>query len=325
MTDFYTYNKLYNNKPNNPASFKKEKCLSSTRKRGKMLFQINNLTIANLQKAKNDKTITIDIIANHLTEDTDGETVLREAFDESTVKEFLDVGVIEYWHESRNPHLNKEEKNKNLLGNPVAFRWENGKPVVTAELTKSHPIVKDMLPHLESGLPVYAASIGGSKMVLSASDSTGQEHRVIPKIKWDHLALAPANAVINREPGMNIRLLQKANDIMCEFDNFDSFSANTDIIEKEEVLMKALTAPESADDLQNTPGGVVTKQSIEKDITNLTLSDQDGLDLIDTFIGIKEKRIPLKKAEYLSHFEKQKKKDFGHKSYGLINKYFKNK
>ena len=288
-----------------------------------MLFQINNFEIANLQKAGD--VVSIDIVANHLTEDLDGETVLKEAFNQETVKEFLDIGVLEYWHESKNPHLNKEDKNKYLLGKPTAFRWENGKPVVTANLTKSHPIVQDMLPHLEAGQPVYAASIGGSKMVLEATDSTGKKHRVIPKIKWDHLAIAPTNSVINRAPGMNVKLLQKANDIICEFDDINIFSQNSNIIEKEEELRKALSAPESAGDLYTEPGGVTTKQSIEKTPVNLTLSEQDGLDLIDTIIGIKEKRIPLKKAEYLKHFECNKKKDFGRKSYGLINKYFKSK
>ncbi len=287
-----------------------------------MLFQINSLEITNLQKAS-DGIISVDIIANHLTEDSDGEIVLKEAFNDETVKEFLDIGVLEYWHETKNPHLNKEDKNKYLLGKPVAFRWENGKPVVTAHLTKSHPIVKDMLPHLEANQPVYAASIGGSKMVLEAKDSLGKMHRVIPKIKWDHLAIAPANAVINRESGMNIRLLQKANDIMCEFDNMEVFKQNGNIIEKEQELRKALEAPSSAADLQDTPGGVLTKQSIEKSVSNLTLSDQDGMDLIDTIIGIKEKRIPITKNEYLDHFKSIKKKDFGRKSYGLIDKYFK--
>lgn len=286
-----------------------------------MLFQVNNLEISNLQKA--GALVTVDIIANHLTSDSENETVLKEAFSPETVKEFLDIGILEYWHESKNPHLSKEEKNKYLLGKPTAFRWEDGKPVVTANLTKSHPIVQDMLPHLEAGQPVYAASIGGSKMVLETTDSQGKKHRVIPKIKWDHLAIAPINAVVNRESGMNIRLLRKANNIMCEFDDMNVFAQNSNIMEKEEELRKALQAPSSAGDMYNTPGGVIAEQSIEKTPINLTLSEQDGLDFIDTIIGIKEKRVPLKKAEYMKHFESQKKEDFGRKSYGLIDKYFK--
>jgi len=288
-----------------------------------MLFQVNGLEISNLQKSNDNAIITVDIIANHLTEDTDGEIVLKEAFSDEAVKEFLDIGVLEYWHETKNPHLSKEDKNKYLLGKPTNFRWEGGKPVVTANLTKSHPIVVDMLPHLEAGQPVYAASIGGSKMVLETTDSEGGKHRVIPKIKWDHLAIAPANSVINRAPGMNIRLLKKAKDIMCEFDNLNVFTGNINVLEKEEELKKALEAPTSAGDLYDTPGGVVTKQSLEGSPVKLTFSEDDGIDLIDTIIGIKEKKIPTKKNDYLKYFKDKKKKDFGQKSYGLIDKYFK--
>lgn len=291
-----------------------------------MRFQINGLEILELQKATGD-IVTVDIIANHLTEDTDKETVLKEAFDPETVKEFLDIGVIEFWHESRNPLLTKKEKNEALIGKPVAFRWENGKPIVTANLTKSHPIVTAMLPHLKAKQPVYAASIGGGKMVLEVSDASGQKHRIIPKIKWDHLAIAPANSVINREPGVNVRLLQKAKDIMCEFDNIDVFAKNSNMIEHEEVLMKALMAPASVGDLYNggNPGGVITNQSLEKKPVSLTFDENESLDLLDTIIGIKNKKIPLRKADYLKHFEKQNKKVFGDKSYMLIDKYFKSK
>lgn len=288
-----------------------------------MLFQINGLTISNLQKAEDDLYVNVDIVANHLTEDSDGEIVLKEAFDKETIDNFMNVGVIDFWHESKNPTLTKAEKMKNVLGSPVGFRWENGKPVVTARLTKSHPIVQDMIPHLQSDQPVYAASIGGSKMVLETVDGTGKSHRIIPKIKWDHLAIAPANNVINREKGLNVKLLQKANEIMCEFNDLDSFKSNIDIFGKEEELRKALLAPSSTQDLQETSGGVLTEQSIEKDPKLLTFSEQDGLDLIDTIIGINQKRIPTDEKKYFQHFEDRKKKDFGQKSYGLIDKYFK--
>ena len=289
-----------------------------------MLFQVNGLQISNLRKSQEDDgIITVDIIANHLTEDSDGEIVLKEAFNDEAVKQFLDIGVLEYWHETKNPHLTKEEKNKYLLGKPVAFRWENGKPVVTANLTKSHPIVSEMIPHLEANQPVYAASIGGRKMVLETTDSSGRKHKIIPKILWDHLAIAPANSVINRESGMNVRLLRKANDIMCEFDNFNIFSKNNNIIEKEEDLRKALQAPASVSDMYSTPGGVITKQSLEKTPVSLTFTEEDGIDLIDTILEIKNKKIPTSKKEYMDYFEKKQKKDFGRKSFDLIDKYFK--
>jgi hypothetical protein len=285
-----------------------------------MLFQVNGFSISNLQKSGD--IISVDIIANHLTEDTEKETILKDAFSPETVKEFLDIGVVEFWHESRNPILSKKEKNEAIIGKPVAFRWENGLPVVTANLTKGHAIVQTMLPHLEAKQPVYAASVGGAKMVLEVSDSNGSKHRVIPRIKWDHLAIAPSNAVINRAPGMNVRLLQKANDIMCEFDDMSEFAKNANIMDQESVLMKALMAPASVSDLSSTPGGAITKQDLEGAVT---FSESEATDLLDTIIGIKRKKIPLTKAEYIQHFEKQNKKDFGSKSFMIIDKYFKSK
>lgn len=289
-----------------------------------MLFQVNGLEISNLQKTTDENLIKVDIIANHLTEDSEGETVLKEAFDKDTIESFVNGGgVIDFWHDSKNPALSKEEQNAAVIGKPIGFKWMDGKPVVTAQLTKGHPRVQEMLPHLEAGQPVYAASIGGSKMVLEAKDAQGQIHRIIPKIKWDHLAIAPSHKVVNRAGGMNIRLLQKANDIMCEFDNVNSFISNNGIMEKEEELRKALLAPGSVSDMYETPGGVVTKQSLEKKPVNLTLSENDGLDLIDTIIKVHNKQIPLKKSQYMKYFDEQNKKDFGRKSYGLIDKYFK--
>ena len=290
-----------------------------------MFFQVNGLSISNLQKASDGKLITVDIVANHLTEDLDEETVLKEAFNSETVKEFLDIGVIEYWHESRNPQLSKEEKNQALIGKPVAFRWENGKPIVTATLTKEHPIVKGMLPHLEAGNPVYAASIGGSKVVLEVQDSRGVIHNVIPKIKWDHLALAPCNAVVNREAGVNVRLLKKAQDIMVEFDNIQSFSSTgASYFAREQELRKALLAPTSVGDMYNgNPGGVISKQDLEKSIIDLTFNEDEAMQLLDTIIRIKNDDIPLTEDGYKDFFKLQNS-EFAEKSFRLFNKFFKN-
>lgn len=287
-----------------------------------MLFQINGLQITNLQKASDDKLVKVDIIANHLTEDSDGETVLKEAFNDETIKEFLDIGQIDAWHDSKNPALSKEEKMKAIIGKPIAFRWENGKPVVTAQLTKSHPLVQAMLPHLEADNPVYAASIGGSKMVMQVRDSEGNEKRIIPKIRWDHLALAPCNSVINREPGVNVRLLQKAGDIIAEFNDMSSFNIMSgQIFGQEQELRKALSAPESVGDLKESPGGAVTKQSLEKGIASLTFSEDEACKLVDTIIGIKTGSIPMTINEYKAHFKTDE--EFAEKSYRLFDKYFK--
>jgi len=290
-----------------------------------MLFQVNGLEITNLSKSSDGKTIDIDIIANHLTPDSEGELILKEAFDASTVKEFLDIGVVEFWHETKRPNLTKEEKMNNILGKPIAFRWENNKPVVTARCAKSNEIVQKMLPQLEANLGVYAASVGGRKVVLDVDDSTGQNHKIVPKIKWDHLAIAPQNSVINREPGLNVRLLKKANDIICEFDDMNVFKNNSSIISKEEDLKKALMAPSNANDLYSTSGGSVTKQSLEGSPVSKTLDfdEDESLMLLDTIIGIKNKKIPTDKEKYMKYFDNLKKKDFGDKSFRLINKFFK--
>lgn len=291
-----------------------------------MFFQVNGLSISNLQKAKKDGIVTVDIIANHLTEDEDGETTLKEAFSADAVKEFLNIGVIEFWHETRNPLLTKEEKNNNLLGRPVAFRWEEGLPVVTAELTEKHPIVQTMMPHLEASNPVYAASIGGSKIVLEAQGPDGQIHKVIPKIKWDHLAIAPANMVVNREPGVNVKLLQKANnpiDISFEFDSMNTFKRSSkQFFGQEQSLIKALLAPGSVADMYNGQGaGVITKQSMEKTIATLTFSDDDAEKLIDTMIRIKNDELPLERNDYYAAFPNDV--EFADKSYRLFDRYFK--
>lgn len=287
-----------------------------------MFFRVNGLQIKNLQKANDDKIITVDIIANHLTEDTENEIILKEAFSPETVKEFLDIGVIEYWHETKNPYLTKQEKNQAILGKPVGFRWENGLPVVTANLTKSHSIVQEMLPHLEADQPVYAASMGGGKTVLEVTGQNGEKKKVIPRVKWDHLAIAPANAVINREPGVNVKLLKKANELLFEFSDMQTFkNESKNFFGKEQELKKALEAPSSVSDMYETTGGVITKQDLEKSIVMFT--EDDALSLLDTILGIKDNSIPITKKQYLNHFQMKGKKDFGDKSYRIIDKYFK--
>jgi len=289
-----------------------------------MFFQINGLTIQNLQKAVDDKLVKVDIIANHLTEDSDGETVLKEAFNDEAVSSFLATGLIDFWHDSKNPELTKEGINRAVIGKPIAFRWENGLPVVTAQLTKSHPIVQTMLPHLEADNPVFAASIGGSKMVMQVKDSEGNEKRIIPKIRWDHLAIAPCNSVINREPGVNVRMLAKAKDIIAEFNDITSFNMmSANIFSQETELRKALEAPQSVADLSETPGGVITKQSLEKGIVSLTFTEDEACKLIDTMIGVKNKTIPMTENEYKNHFNNDV--EFADKSYRLFDKYFKKK
>lgn len=287
-----------------------------------MFFQINGLEISSLKKAKAG-VIPVKIIANHLTEDVEGETLLKSAFDSDTVKTFLDIGVIDWWHKSQDPEKTDAEQAGAVLGKPTAFKWENGKPTVYADLTENHPVVKEMLPHLESNQPVYAASVGGSKMVMKVNDNTGQTKKIVPKIKWNHLAIAPCNSVINRESGVNIRIMRKANEIMLEFDDMATFQAQSNYyFGKEEELKKALMAPESTDDLYQTPGGVITKQSLEKSVSSLTFAENEAILFLDTILGLKSNKVPMQKEALLNYFELKGQRDFGDKFYRLIDKYF---
>jgi hypothetical protein len=292
-----------------------------------MLVRIHGMSIERMEKAEVPAgVVRVKIIANHLTEDIDGETVLKQAFDEQTVKNFLNIGIIDWWHKSKDPDLSDNERARAVLGRPVDFLWENGKPVVIADLTKSHPVVAEMMPHLEAKQPVFAGSIGGAKVVFKVTDKNGQKKRIIPKINFDHLAIAPCNSVVNREPGMNVELLQKAGnqkgDLMVEFGDMMDFCSHGFHIDDEILLRKAIEAPESVADLSNTSGGVLTKQSLEKTVSNLTLSDDDGLSLIDVVIKIANGSLPANEKAVKSYFDLINKADTGSKVVSLINKYF---
>ena len=287
-----------------------------------MFLYVDGLEINVLEKSKqtDENLVMVDIIANHLTEDTDNETVLKEAFDQKTVQEFLDIGIIDWWHKSKDANISDSEKAQSVIGIPKGFRWVNGKPVVTAGLYKKNPIVQEMIPSLESSEPAFAASIGGGKVVMKVNTPDG-EKRIIPKIKWDHLAIAPRNSVINRMPGPNITLLQKANNLLFTFPTMDSFKSDSiECFAKEEDLKKALLAPSSVSDLDNTSGGVVTKQDLEKGISNLSLSEDEAIELIDTILDIKNGEIPDDNDGFINYFTVQKKADLGKKYFSLINK-----
>jgi hypothetical protein len=287
-----------------------------------MFFQIHGLEVSFLKKAKAG-VVPVKIIANHLTEDDEGELLLKTAFDKETIKSFLDTGVIDWWHQSTNPERTDKEQAGAIIGSPTGFKWENNKPVVYADLTENHPVVKEMLPHLEAKQPVYAASVGGKKKVMQVSTPDGQIKKIVPVIKWDHLAIAPCNSVINKNPGVNVSILKKAQDIMVEFDNVDLFKAESNhFFEREEELKKALLAPSSPGDLYETSGGVLTKQSLEKSISDLTFGGNEALLFLDTIIEIKNNNIPLGKPALLNYFELKGQKDFGDKFYRLIDKYF---
>ena len=90
-----------------------------------MYFQVNGLEISNLQKADSD-LISVDIVANHLTEDPEGELILKEAFNDDTVNSFLQEGVIDFWHDSDNEDFSKE----NVLGSYIHLYFPSNPKIV---------------------------------------------------------------------------------------------------------------------------------------------------------------------------------------------------
>ena len=248
---------------------------------------------------EDDKTITVKIIANSLGVDKEGQRILPQAFNEATIKNFLDFGVIDYHHKSVTGH-SAQEKSEAIIGKPIAFLWENGLPVVHARLTKSHPIVKTILPHLEADQPVYGGSVGGSiKKAKKSYKENGKSVDDIYEIDWTHLAIAGAPYVISS--GSNVSLIKAAGsgkvgeeeEIQVTFSNIHSFTSNIkSYIDRESELIKALTVGAGTDSANLTGVDALRSQSLEgglqADIINDVLEGIDSKQIRPTLIGVEE-------------------------------------
>lgn len=238
-----------------------------------MFVTVGNFKLLKAEEGESDKTIRVKIIANNLTLDTKDEQILPEAFDEGTVKEFLDIGIID-WHHQSILGKSSKERAAAIIGKPIAFQWENGLPVVVADLPKSHPIVKNsIIPNLEAGLPVFAASVGGkTKEVAPSFDhSTGRMKNNISKIFWNHLAITGAPYVINTAPGTQVSLVKAAfsgeeertEELAVHFRDISYLTAQADILNRETELRKALEAGTETDSAEKTGMDALQKQSLE--------------------------------------------------------------
>ena len=104
-----------------------------------MILSIGNWTMEKAEGAKADSPfIPIRLIANRLITDRDNEEILPEAFNKSTVDNFLKNGVID-WHHQSVLGKSDAEKAGAILGAPTDFKWEAGLPVVYANLVKDRP------------------------------------------------------------------------------------------------------------------------------------------------------------------------------------------
>lgn len=149
----------------------------------------------NPAKGNTSKIVRVRMIANMMEPDKEGQTIAREAFDKATVDRFLKEGIIEWFHKTITGKT-MEEKCGAVLGRPVSFAWENGLPVVYADLTKAHPMVRDhILPHLEAGNDVFGASVGGD--VLRVQKAAGGSIDSIRGMVWRTLSVAPIAYVLS--------------------------------------------------------------------------------------------------------------------------------
>lgn len=200
-----------------------------------MILEIGNWTITKADSGKeNDKVVPIRLIANKLQTDRENQEMLPQAFSKATVDRFIKYGIIDWHHQSVMGKTNKDRAGA-ILGKPYDFKWENNLPVVYANLTKSHPIVRDdILPHLEAGQAVFSASVGGNikkaRKVVQGSDIKEQ----ILEVDWDHLAIAGSPYVIS--PGSEVSLVKaygsEANDVLIKFSDLSAFENSHDLIYK---------------------------------------------------------------------------------------------
>jgi len=237
-----------------------------------MILTVGNWTITKAgEAAKDSPYIPVRMIANRLITDRDNEEILPEAFNKGTVENFLKNGIID-WHHQSVLGKSQAEKAQAILGRPSNFEWEDGMPVVYANLTKSHPIVRDAIaPHLEADNPVFGSSVGGNvrkarRVWDSASNSV---KRQISEIAWDHLAIAGRPYVIC--PGTEVKMI-KANtepSIWVTFSDIGTFENDYDITTRESELIKALTVGADTDSATYTGVDAFRKQSLEGDIKKL--------------------------------------------------------
>lgn len=262
--------------------------------RGNMDVTIGNWLV---QKAsEDDKVIRVRMVANMLEPDKEDQEILPTAFSKATIDEFLKDGIIDWFHKSMTGRT-IQEKSESVLGRPIDFKWEGGLPVVYAELTKAHPIVRDsILPHLEAENDVFGASVGGKiKKIKSVFDKKLNKARdKIHEFVWQHLAIAPRSYIVSG--GSAVSLIKANDSISVNFSDIGAFCADYDILSNSELIHKALEAG-TATDISNMSGYDATRaQSLE--------GANDDQKIVQRIInGIFKKRIKPSKQGVISYLK----------------------
>lgn len=212
----------------------------------------------------NEMVIPVRMIANRLKLDRENQELLPQAFDSSTVNNFLENGIIDWFHKSR---LGKSDKEKAdaVLGKPTDFRWEEGLPVVYGDLTRAHPIVRDSIaPHLEAGNDVFGASVGGGAIKRNKiyDPVLHKAKEQISKIYWDHIAIAPSAYIVSL--GSKVSLAKARNgEVFLEFDTFNGFILQNDLVGDDAKVNKALEVDPGNDTALFTGADALIRQSLD--------------------------------------------------------------
>lgn len=250
-----------------------------------MLLQISNWRI---EKAKggvdNDKVIGVRMVANKLDLDKENQEILPQAFSKATIDTFLEDGVID-WHHQSVMGKNSDDRAHAIIGKPTRFEWEDKLPVVYANLTKGHSIVKNsILPHLEANQPVFGASVGGSvKKAKSVWDSeiNGLKDQ-ISEIHWDHLAVCARPYAVSGGTEVSMIKALGAEGILINYSDIGAFEQNYHLTERETELRKALEVGSGTDIAQLTGVDALRIQTKKKKddnvlINKLLLALKDGI------------------------------------------------
>lgn len=227
-----------------------------------MIVAISNWDITKAGH-EDSKVVNVRMVANSLKADKENDIITREAFNDKTVKEFVENGIID-WHHQSVLGRTQEERAQAVLGKPYDFKWEDNKPVVYGTLTKTHPIVKDaILPHLEAGQNVFGASVGGNIVKATTIIDNNKPKKKILEINWTHLAIAPLPYVISYETSVSIVKAYGTQDVMIQYSDLSAFRNNINIIENEQQIRKAIMAGVATDTTQIRGGQALQSQSLE--------------------------------------------------------------
>lgn len=236
-----------------------------------MRLEIGNWTLEKAQDSTNDdKTISIRMIANKLEFDKENQQILPQAFSKACVDEFLKYGIID-WHHTSVTGKTPEQRSQAIIGKPYDFKWENNLPIVYGRLTKAHPIVRDsILPHLEAGQNVFAASVGGNiKKAKRVIDNTMPKDQIL-EIAWDHIAIAASPYVVSA--GSTVSMVKAfgqnnsvKNDLFIQYSDVNAFESEYNLVLRGDEILKALEMGSGTDMALLTGADAMRKQSLEGD------------------------------------------------------------